>query len=198
MKYTVSAKAYAKMLLHAAKYPHTSVNGVLLGEEVTQESEMFILDAIPLFHQCLGLAPMLEVALTQIDSYCKASGQQVVGYFQANEHVNSNSPDGIAYKIGEKITDQLANACILMIDNTKMSIACDEVAVRCYIVQENKWKMNDKDLCIDGGEETLSLTSELIEGKAYQSLVDFDNHLDDITLDWSNRDINRLVDLTAQ
>lgn len=66
MKYTVSAKAYAKMLLHASKYPHKSVNGVLLGEEMTQEGEMFILDAIPLFHQCLGLAPMLEVALTQV------------------------------------------------------------------------------------------------------------------------------------
>ena len=51
--------------------------------------------------------------------------------------------------------------------------------------------------CIDGGEDTLSLTSDLVEGKAYQSLVDFDNHLDDIMLDWLNRDINRLVDLTA-
>ena len=49
---------------------------------------------------------------------------------------------------------------------------------------------------MDGGEETLNLTSELMEGKAYQSLVDFDNHLDDITLDWLNRDINRLIDLS--
>jgi hypothetical protein len=66
MKYNISAKAYAKMLLHAAKYPHKSVNGVLLGEDLTQEGELYVLDAIPLFHQCLGLAPMLEVALTQV------------------------------------------------------------------------------------------------------------------------------------
>ena len=39
--------------------------------------------------------------------------------------------------------------------------------------------------------------SELVEGKAYQSLVDFDNHLDDITQDWLNRDINRLIDLAV-
>ncbi|KAK3752826.1 hypothetical protein QZH41_016353, partial [Actinostola sp. cb2023] len=132
-----------------------------------------------------------------VDSYCKSGGLQVVGYFQANEHLDNNSPDGIAYKIGEKITDHCSNGFILMIDNTKMSMNCDEVACKCYVVQDNKWKLSDKDLCVDGGDDTLSLTSDLVEGKAYQSLVDFDNHLDDISLDWLNRDINRLVDLTV-
>ena len=49
---------------------------------------------------------------------------------------------------------------------------------------------------LDGGEDTLGLTTDLLEGKAYQSLIDFDNHLDDITQDWLNKDINRLVDLS--
>lgn len=46
------------------------------------------------------------------------------------------------------------------------------------------------------GEDVLSLSCELLDGKAYQSLVDFDNHLDDISQDWLNRDINRLLDLS--
>lgn len=50
---------------------------------------------------------------------------------------------------------------------------------------------------VDGGEDTLSLTSDLIEGKAYQSLIDFDNHLDDITQDWLNPDINRLAEFSG-
>jgi len=54
------------MLLHAAKYPHKAVNGVLLGEDGEQDDEVYVLDAVPLFHQCLGLAPMLEVALNQV------------------------------------------------------------------------------------------------------------------------------------
>lgn len=49
---------------------------------------------------------------------------------------------------------------------------------------------------LDGGEDTFSLTTDLLDGKAYQSLIDFDNHLDDITQDWLNKDINRLVDLS--
>lgn len=66
MKIRVSPRAYAKILLHTSKYPHKAVNGVLLGDENVQDGEIYVLDAIPLFHICLGLAPMLEVALARV------------------------------------------------------------------------------------------------------------------------------------
>lgn len=66
MKFTVSVKAYSKILLHACKYPHKAVNGVLISSSVGGSADAVIVDAIPLFHQCLGLAPMLEVALAQV------------------------------------------------------------------------------------------------------------------------------------
>ena len=69
----VSLQAYCKMLLHAAKYPHAAVNGLLLApipkdarkpavqEDDAEEGEsqstakkttpLNITDAIPLFHQ---------------------------------------------------------------------------------------------------------------------------------------------------
>ncbi|XP_074616949.1 ER membrane protein complex subunit 8-like isoform X2 [Acropora palmata] len=178
MKFNLSSRSYAKILLHTSKYPHKAVNGVLLGGETVEDGEVYVLDTVPLFHICLGLAPMLEVALARVDIYCKQSGLQIVGYYQANEHIYDNSPNAICYKIGEKICDQFNNAFILV----------------CYVLQDNKWKQSDKDLSLDGGEETLSLTTDLLDGKAYQSLVDFDNHLDDITQDWLNKDINKLVD----
>ena len=46
-----------------------------------------------------------------------------------------------------------------------------------------------------GGDASLALVSELTTGKTYQSLVDFDNHLDDITLDWLNITINKMVEM---
>ena len=66
MKLRLSPRAYAKMLLHVSKYPHKAVNGVLLGDETLQDGELYVLDAVPLFHLCLGLAPMLEVALARV------------------------------------------------------------------------------------------------------------------------------------
>ena len=63
---TFSVKAYSKILLHACKYPHKAVNGVLISDSVPNGTETIVVDAIPLFHQCLGLAPMFEVALAQV------------------------------------------------------------------------------------------------------------------------------------
>lgn len=37
-----------------------------MGDENLQDGEIYVLDAIPLFHICLGLAPMLEVALARV------------------------------------------------------------------------------------------------------------------------------------
>lgn len=65
---SVNTRAHCKLLLHAAKYPHRAVNGLLLAEDSkSKEShKVKILDCIPLFHITLGLAPILEVALTQV------------------------------------------------------------------------------------------------------------------------------------
>lgn len=65
MKVTLSTQAYSKILLHACKYPHKAVCGVVLaGKNCVSNVE--VTDAVPMFHLGLGLAPMMEVALTQV------------------------------------------------------------------------------------------------------------------------------------
>ena len=66
--FIVSKLAYSKMLLHCAKYPHTSINGVLISEKSKSKESKCVkyVDAVPLFHLTLSLVPMLEVALTQV------------------------------------------------------------------------------------------------------------------------------------
>ncbi|KOC71165.1 hypothetical protein WH47_06226 [Habropoda laboriosa] len=34
----------------------------------------------------------------------------------------------------------------------------------------------------------------LLKAEQYRNLVDFDNHLDDISLDWQNRKLNKIID----
>jgi hypothetical protein len=80
--YSITLKAYSKIVLHSCKYPHCALNGVLIGSISKETQTVQIQDSIPLFHIGLGLAPMLEVALTQvavvryinlIDSLCEHS-----------------------------------------------------------------------------------------------------------------------------
>lgn len=54
------------MILHAAKYPHCAINGVLLAKSSAKNKEIEFVDAVPLFHLALNLTPMAEVALTQV------------------------------------------------------------------------------------------------------------------------------------
>lgn len=72
--YHVSLRAYCKILSHAAKYPHCSVNGVLLAEDTKQKDSskrLNFVDSIPLFHVCIGLTPMSELALTLVSKTLK-------------------------------------------------------------------------------------------------------------------------------
>lgn len=66
MKVTISSRAYSKILLHASKYPHKAVCGVVIARENVEGINVDVFDAVPLFHLSLGLAPMMEVALTQV------------------------------------------------------------------------------------------------------------------------------------
>jgi ER membrane protein complex subunit 8/9 len=61
-------KAYVKPLLHAAKYPHCAINGVLLAEQQKHKEDrvLKLVDAVPLLHSSLTLTPMIEVALCQV------------------------------------------------------------------------------------------------------------------------------------
>lgn len=66
---SITAKAYAKILFHAAKYPHLAVNGLLLADKSSKSKYPAIVDAIPLFHRCLYVTPMAEVALIQVNFF---------------------------------------------------------------------------------------------------------------------------------
>uniref|UniRef100_A0A8C4RCB7 ER membrane protein complex subunit 8 n=1 Tax=Eptatretus burgeri TaxID=7764 RepID=A0A8C4RCB7_EPTBU len=83
----LTVQAYTKMVLHAAKYPHRAVCGLLLGDKRAPDLErVSLVDAVPLFHVALPLAPMLEVALTQLDIWCKEHDLVIAGYYQVNEN----------------------------------------------------------------------------------------------------------------
>lgn len=67
----IGVRAYAKMLLHAMKYPHHSVNGIFLAEKRRNKEHnsgpVNIVDCVPLFHLSLSLTSMLEVGMMQVN-----------------------------------------------------------------------------------------------------------------------------------
>lgn len=48
------------------------------------------------------------------------------------------------------------------------------------------------DYCEDW-PEAQRISASLLDSRSYETLVDFDNHLDDIRNDWTNPEINKAV-----
>lgn len=195
---SISCPALAKILLHAARYPQAAVSGVVLaparsGGGGDAPTTVTLVDAVPLFHLHLSLAPMLEVALTQIEQRYKGEGLIIAGYYQANENIKDNVPDFVALKVAEKIAENNNDACLIMIDNRRLCLDLQSAPVIVsQLTSEGKWKSKDKSsVHVEAG--ALDVVSQLLQRRVQHDVCDFDNHLDDLTCDWSNPQINKLL-----
>lgn len=102
-KFSIDAVAYCKMVLHAMKYPHLTVRGVLLGNRQVENAHphgedapaengnsgattttIRIVDAIPALHNSI-VTPPLEVLFVHLDSHCQEEGLSIVGAYFCNQ-----------------------------------------------------------------------------------------------------------------
>ncbi|KAM4854018.1 ER membrane protein complex subunit 9 isoform 1-T1 [Thomomys bottae] len=214
----ISARAYGKMCLHAARYPHAAVNGLLLASAPRPGECLCLTDCVPLFHSQLALSLMLEVALNQVDVWGAQAGLVVAGYYHANaalddqsSQASSNrsssikqaqpsqashreSPGSLALKIAGRIAEFFPDAVLIMLDNKKL---VPQPPVPPVIVLESRglhWVPKDKNLVMwRDWEESRQMVGALLEGGAHQHLVDFDCHFDDIRQDWTNQKLNTQI-----
>ncbi|KAM4854020.1 ER membrane protein complex subunit 9 isoform 3-T3 [Thomomys bottae] len=207
----ISARAYGKMCLHAARYPHAAVNGLLLASAPRPGECLCLTDCVPLFHSQLALSLMLEVALNQVDVWGAQAGLVVAGYYHANAALDDqrgcpesrfliplifplHSPGSLALKIAGRIAEFFPDAVLIMLDNKKL---VPQPPVPPVIVLESRglhWVPKDKNLVMwRDWEESRQMVGALLEGGAHQHLVDFDCHFDDIRQDWTNQKLNTQI-----
>ena len=138
--YTLDRTALLKALLHSIKYPSASVNGILLADKKSNSQAVTVVDAIPVLHSFLTLAPVLETALIQvrvaalmaaaihcfpstqfhmqIAAYAKEQGLQIVGLYHANERFDDSELGQSARKIADKLYANSALACAILVRPT--------------------------------------------------------------------------------
>ncbi|KAE8748931.1 hypothetical protein FOCC_FOCC004336 [Frankliniella occidentalis] len=190
---TVGARAYCKMILHAAKYPHCAVNGLLLGRLNKEKDELMLTDAVPLFHICLQVSPMAEIALTQVDQLAASKDLTIAGYYVANENISDISVDRAANRIADKIAENFPPACFVVLDNQHLTLSMETPGITLAQYNDGKWRSKDVKL----NNDVLDTTAALLEQRAFKMLVDFDNHLDDVSQDWRNNQLNETIDEAA-
>lgn len=236
----IHPRAYIKAILHACKYPHAAVNGVLVGYGAND-----ITDAYPLLHVHMTLLPPLEIGLMHVEQLLsllhsqKKDGEKekklkIVGYYFANEHLLDRSMAACHKAIIAKIRENCFSGksgddsvpCVWLIDNSKMQIERpSDVAIGIYRpksttsdLMAQDWTLHDLNDKQKGGvsisfvrnengshndgnddavqpeyeyatEEVLRGFSSLVQQRKHRMLVDFDDHLDDIRKDWTNKEL---------
>lgn len=201
MDVTFELDAFAKVILHAAKYPAYPVNGLLIRSKAAGGGDLGVIhceDAIPLTHVFLSkyCTPTMEIALAQVEQQCKDSKSEVVGYYQANQNVEDTSPDFIATRIAEKLHDSNPNLIVVMVNNEQLDSNLETIPFVVYRFNEGKLKIQDRPIrLVPDDQECLATVSALIQAKAYRQLIDFDNHMDNIKEDyWANSKIKESIE----
>lgn len=210
-KYEISQTAYVKLVLHALKHKASAVNGILVGrlrqspasddDNNNNTESVEIIDAIPLSHAQLGLLPTLEIAITQGEEYFASKGDRlsVVGYYHANERYEDLELSSLAKKIGDHISRYCPQAAILLLDNKLVEElpkgGSKKPVVQLYTRDASKvWRQAGSSgslgvrLVFKEPAANTVLWDYITEGRE-QDVVDFDEHLDDISKDWLNSNL---------
>ncbi|KAH0937604.1 hypothetical protein HID58_005065 [Brassica napus] len=216
LKYEISQNAYIKLVLHSLRHKTAAVNGVLVGRiSPNDEGVVEISDSVPLFHSNLPLLPPLEISLIMIEQHYVAQGLSVVGYFHANQRFDDVEVSGVAKNIGDHISRYFPHAPILLLNNKKLE-ALSQGKDRSPVMQVCILMLRavrlvaagtggSGSLCVrdasknwrvvgaDGGSKLLLkepsanvVLSDYISSEKWKDVIDFDEHLDDLTKDWLN------------
>ncbi|KAH7885262.1 hypothetical protein F5I97DRAFT_1937511 [Phlebopus sp. FC_14] len=191
VQYSVSHKAYVKIFLHAAKHPHKPVNGVLVGQ--MSSGVVTIQDVIPLLHHWTSLSPMMEIGLDLATGHAVSVGLHLVGYYQACERLDDTALAPVGERVAQRIKDQFSDAIAFVIDGD--AIGSGEAALIPYLPQpgSSSWRLQVLDpLAFTPGSQVVLVNSDspssavslVRDHYLHQKFGDFDDHLEDVTIDW--------------
>lgn len=188
--YDLRQTAYVKLVLHALKHPTSAVNGVLIGR--IDGATVEVTDCVPLFHGQLGLLPMLELALSQVDEHLASTKDEtIVGYYHANELFDNHELSPLGKKIGDHIARHCPQAGILVLDNRLLGALAKETGkatpvVGLYVREGSIWKGAPTGALRLRDTAANNLLCDYIKEERQRRVVDFDEHLDDVSKDWLN------------
>ncbi|KAJ6525294.1 hypothetical protein DFH09DRAFT_996214 [Mycena vulgaris] len=189
-RYSVSPQAYYKIFFHAAKHPQSSVNGVLLGKE-EPAGNVNIVDAVPLLHHWTSLSPMMEIGLDLAGRHAESMGLKLVGYYQACDRIDDTALAPVGERVSGKIKDGFKDAIALVIDGE--NLASGGAAFIPYVSQGTVWRPYSDETAAFSPGSIFQLSSTDLPRRAlalvreqarHQLFGDFDDHLEDVTIDW--------------
>lgn len=213
-----SAQAFSKMVMHAMKYPHSICSGLLLSpkSECNEEGDNSsssenednendhgdsdgnnknktrIIEAIPISHASHCLAPNIEIAFNSVSVFAQEQELVISGYYQTDRYNESTCPDTFSQRVTEKICETYPNAvlCFVSFEGLLAQSLLDP-----HSLIDGKWRRKPPHTFrIDCDPEVIAENILYSKEKLYRKIVDFDEHFNNISLDWTNAKISQRID----
>ncbi|CAO1622083.1 unnamed protein product [Parajaminaea phylloscopi] len=203
---TFTAPAYALAALHAARHPHASVTGILLGNSEGDSS--VVTRVVPLAHHWTDLVPAEDNALALLQAHLAGStsasdnsSTRVLGIYEAPARSDASSPSASALRLAAKVarshsaaSPQSSNAHLVLLNGPGILSSSD--AIKSYPItaaSSGAVPTTTAPVRIEKEEQTLKALREALQTPAgrspsapWQEVSDFDDHLEDTAVDWLN------------
>ena len=179
----------------------------------------FVADAVPILHsQALAPSPILDVAVLQVSSVCHTKGMSVVGIYVANEREDDSSITDLTKLAVKGILERVKPSAglpflLLQLQNHLVRKDAQSVAAKCYlcdcgttnpsrIVREERtvelsFARWNADVCNTEAVATAEVLAQLrtaLEAFMHAKLRDFEEHLEDVNVDYYNEAISKQLD----
>jgi len=201
------------MFMHIMKHSHAVCCGLFLspkpqsgdnegseenkaGDQENQSSAAIakVIDVVPLLHTSHYLAPAMEIALNSVNIYAQEQELFISGYYQTAKY--EHALDIFGQRVTEKITETYRDAvlCQVAVLPSQESREFPHIHLDLHQFVDGKWRRKTSQYEVENG---ISLIKEKIifsKEKLYRQIVDFDDHFNDISLDWTNAKISQRID----
>lgn len=211
-----TTQAFSKMVMHAMKYPHSVCCGLLLSpkpvsknkqdgqgdndsdsngsndEAQDGQTKTRIIDAIPISHASHYLAPNIEIALSCVGSYAQDQDLVISGYYQTDKYNETGCIDIFGQRVAEKIAESYPKAvlCFVSFEGPMAQAILD-----LHHLSEGKWQRRpSQSYQVEEDPDVISECILYTKEKLYRKIVDFDDHFNNISLDWTNSSISQRID----
>ncbi|KAG2387626.1 hypothetical protein C9374_001220 [Naegleria lovaniensis] len=189
-----SPTPYYKALFHTFKFPFATTNGVFIGKK-DSDDHVIITDCVPLCHSVSSICtlPLLEMALIQIDAII-GEDQSIVGYYFAQDVVPDTSSveiPSIHLSVFSKICENFSGALLWMLDSRKLSELSNTFVFKTFYLKSpgkvapESQKGDNKGL----SQPDLEKLATYFENRTFDSIVDFEMHADNLSLDFMNKSL---------
>ena len=151
-----------------------------------------IIDAIPISHTSHYLAPNNEVALNSVSIFAQEQELVISGYYQTDRYSDHTCIDAFGQRVTEKISETYPNAVLCFIS---FEAPTARAILDLLHLVDGKWRRRpQQSFAIENDPDVLANTVLYSKEKLYRKIVDFDDHFDNISLDWTNAKISQRID----